>query len=61
LDNVTYIPEGGETWFGSGLAVLDINLDGVLDLAVGSPSYYIDSPLEYKVCTYNCGLPMWMV
>jgi len=43
------------------LAVLDINLDGVLDLAVGSPSYYIDSPLEYKVCTYNCGLPIWMV
>ena len=36
--------------FGSGVAVLDINLDGVLDLAVGSPAYYIDSPLEYKVC-----------
>ena len=35
--------------FGSGLAVLDINLDGILDIAVGSPAYWIDSPLEYKV------------
>ncbi|XP_052090301.1 phosphatidylinositol-glycan-specific phospholipase D-like [Mytilus californianus] len=34
--------------FGSGLAVLDINLDGILDIAVGSPAYWIDSPLEYK-------------
>lgn len=34
--------------YGSGVAVLDINLDGILDLAVGSPAYWIDSPLEYK-------------
>lgn len=35
--------------FGSGVAVLDINVDGVLDLAVGAPAYWIDNPLEYKV------------
>ena len=39
--------------FGSSIAVVDINLDGVLDIAVGAPAF---SNEESNSNTYNVGL-----
>ena len=39
--------------FGSSIAVVDINLDGVLDIAVGAPAFSND---ESNSVTYNVGL-----
>ncbi|XP_063430790.1 phosphatidylinositol-glycan-specific phospholipase D-like [Mytilus trossulus] len=48
--NVSFI-EGADkkqSRFGTSVTVLDINLDGVHDIVVSSPSYWNDSPLDYN-------------
>ena len=35
--------------FGFSVAVLDLNLDGFMDVAVGAPSQSYDDPLTYNV------------
>lgn len=41
--------------FGASVAVLDINLDGADDIAIGAPAYteLFDSPLQYSVSVYS--------
>ena len=39
--------------FGMSVAVLDVNLDGVQDIVVGSPTFGNKSPLDYNVRKKN--------
>ena len=44
------------TRFGFSVAVLDINLDGFMDVAVGAPSSGFLDPLDYTVRTVDPSL-----
>jgi hypothetical protein len=39
--------------FGSSVTVLDVNVDGVDDILIGSPAFWNKSPLDYNVSTVN--------
>lgn len=50
LLNTTFIdgPDQMQSRFGSSVTVLDVNVDGVDDILVGSPAFWNKSPLDYN-------------
>ncbi|KAK3086673.1 hypothetical protein FSP39_021738 [Pinctada imbricata] len=48
-------PPAKQSRFGFSLTVLDMNEDGILDLAVGAPSFSSDDPLSYNMKYCNLG------
>ena len=50
--NFIFYPTQIQSRFGTSVVLIDINLDGIDDLVIGSPAYYNSSPVDYNVSLF---------